>query len=259
MISNNKKIAEQYTLLSQHYDDWFSLQWPEPAYRQGKAIEKIFKNFQLPNNARVLDLTCGIGTQAIGLALQGYEVVALDISDGQLRKAKEEANKIDPNLKIEWILGDATEPKKYVNGTFDAVISFGNSLPLLGNEEAIISCMRQSQTILKSNGLLLVSMRDHSELRKTRPYLMGSGKLNNKDRQGIWIETGEWLQGQNRYISHIIFIMSQPEHKEYHYPFPPLAALTAEETLNLIKQANFDTSTMQRVEDISFPVFIGKK
>lgn len=259
VMSQKMKVAEQYSKLSKRYDDWFSTQWPEPAILQGQALDEIFKEYGMSSKLRILDLTCGIGTQSIGLAMQGHEIVGLDISQGQLDKAKKEADKIGPDLDIMWVLGDAACPQNYVEGPFDVIISFENSMPLLGSEEEVLKCFQASYDLMKEGGLLLISMRDHSELRKKKPYLIDSGTMNNGERKGVWVETGEWLEDGKRYLSHIIFVISEPAHEQVHYPFPPLIALTKGETLDLLKKAGFHEPFMKDDGSFICPAFYGVK
>ena len=105
-------------------------------------------------------------------------------------------------------------------------------------------------------------MRDHTDLRQERPYLIGSGKMQNGDRKGVWIETGEWIASSDCYISHILFVMTEPQHEEYHYPFPPLVAITKQETIDLLQTRGFqEVSFHEKNEHPSFscPTFIAKK
>lgn len=241
---NKKDVADRYTELSARYDDWFCVSWPEPAIRQGRVFRQMFAELGLPEKCRVLDLTCGMGTQAIGLAMQGHDVTAMDISQGQLNRAREEAEKIG-GLEIGFIHGDAEHPQEYVDRPFDVILSFSNSLPLLGSEAAIANAVRGAHGLLKPGGVLLVSMRDHTkwraERRAERPYVMESGPMVNGDRRGVWLETAEWLDDGRRYISHIIFVMTEPAHEHIHYPFPPLDAITRAEFTALLAEAGFET------------------
>lgn len=243
-MSVKKNVADEYTKLSQYYDDWFSSGWPQPIIDQAEAIQGIFQDYKVPQGGRILDLTCGIGTQSTGLASKGYAVTAMDISEGQLAKAKEEIIKFDPSLNVNWILGDAQKPSEFVSGKYDAVISFANSLPLLGSHEAMRHSMEDAYSLLNDGGLLLVSMRDHTALRQKQPYLIDSGALNHGERQGAWIETGEWLEGGKQYRSHIIFVLTAPEHEQHHFPFNQLAAITKLEFMDMLADIGF--------KDISF-------
>ena len=49
---------------------------------------RLVRGLHLPPNARVLDVACGIGTQAIGLARRGFAVTASDVSAGAVRRAR---------------------------------------------------------------------------------------------------------------------------------------------------------------------------
>src|ERR1700756_3542666 len=68
--------------------------WQAAVERQGNTISKLIGEPPLS----VLDCSCGIGTQAIGLANLGYTVHATDISSREVEKAKETADKMGVNL-----------------------------------------------------------------------------------------------------------------------------------------------------------------
>ena len=63
----------------------FNDSWDETINRFSEGIEEIIKKFSLIQKPHsLLDVSCGIGTQAIGLARQGYSVTASDISQAQV-------------------------------------------------------------------------------------------------------------------------------------------------------------------------------
>jgi 2-polyprenyl-3-methyl-5-hydroxy-6-metoxy-1,4-benzoquinol methylase len=64
------------------------------ALKEAKQVSKILmKQSGVPSaNIKVLDVCCGIGTHAIELAKEGYEVVGFDLSQHCLHKAKQLAN-----------------------------------------------------------------------------------------------------------------------------------------------------------------------
>lgn len=256
-------VADHYSAISKHYDDWFSMPWPQPAIRQGEALNSIIHQASLPARSRVLDLTCGIGTQAFGLALKGHDVTAVDISEGQLDEARRRAIHPDGTpASIKWVLGNAAHIADAVTGPFDLIISFGNSFPLLGDIETIKQSLSQCRDLLAPHGIILISMRDHAALRAQKPYVVGSGKLYDTSRPGVWIETAEWLPDGLRYKSNIVFITTAPVHEHCHYSFPPLAALTADEMLDLMRSCGFSDVTLWPQADnpaFSFPIFKGVK
>lgn len=257
-----QEVSDQYSKISKHYEYWFKSSWPEPAQIQGKALEKLLRGQGLRGRLRALDLTSGMGTQSIGLALCGHDVVALDISAGQVERGQREAVALDQNLPVQFVLGDATHPADYVSGPFDAVFSFGNSLPLLGSIDALRSALSDSLSLLKPGGVFVASLRDHTDLRNRQPHLIGSGPVNIDGSKGVWVETGIWMPDGKHYTSHITFVLNEPKHEEYYYPFPPLAAVTKDEFVNLMKDVGFsDVSFHEKSEypEFTCPLFLGKK
>jgi methylase of polypeptide subunit release factors len=54
--------------------------WDAAVRRQAEALGPLIARLAGPGPKRILDATYGIGTQAIGLALEGYEVTASRLS-----------------------------------------------------------------------------------------------------------------------------------------------------------------------------------
>ena len=67
--------------------------WEKSVLRQAFVLDNVIREFFGTQVRRVLDAACGIGTQSIGLAELGYQVVASDISETELALAKQEASK----------------------------------------------------------------------------------------------------------------------------------------------------------------------
>ena len=63
--------------------------WEDAVERQGSALDALIRDV-LPDATTVLDCSCGIGTQALGLAKLGYRVVGSDISAGEIERAQRE-------------------------------------------------------------------------------------------------------------------------------------------------------------------------
>lgn len=89
-----------YDNIASQYDKLF-LDWHAASNEQAAILNRIFNNSGFSTNAYVLDCACGIGTQAIGLAALGYQVVASDISDGELIEAKARAERQGVTLRFE--------------------------------------------------------------------------------------------------------------------------------------------------------------
>jgi ubiquinone/menaquinone biosynthesis C-methylase UbiE len=82
------------------YEHWeFSYPSPELVALVAAGIPR--------KNARVLDVGCGGGTDAIFMAQRGYKVTGVDISSAALKIAEKRAKKA--NIKVNWQKGNAFE------------------------------------------------------------------------------------------------------------------------------------------------------
>ena len=53
--------------------------WNEAIERQGEALNGVVSDFVGSAPLSILDVSCGIGTQALGLAALGHRVTASDL------------------------------------------------------------------------------------------------------------------------------------------------------------------------------------
>ena len=80
--------------MSDFYDQMASLyhlifpNWNESIERQTGQLAAIISERWGAGAKTILDVSCGIGTQAIGLAQQGFTVMACDLSAGAIARAK---------------------------------------------------------------------------------------------------------------------------------------------------------------------------
>lgn len=127
-------LAGDYHLI---FDDWTAA-----IERHAKMIDTLIrgKTKVSPGSPKLLDCSCGIGTQTIGLARLGYNVTASDLSRKVVRRAKREAKRFGvPNVKFK--VADFRELERKMKEKFDVVISFDNSLPhLLTEEDLELAC-----------------------------------------------------------------------------------------------------------------------
>ena len=85
-------LAEDYDAL--HAD------WPASVRAQGELLDALIRSELGAGPQRVLDCSCGIGTQAIGLALRGHDVLATDLSPAAVERAAREAAAMGTHLAI---------------------------------------------------------------------------------------------------------------------------------------------------------------
>ncbi|HEX5976286.1 MAG TPA: class I SAM-dependent methyltransferase, partial [Nitrososphaeraceae archaeon] len=121
----------------------------EKAVKEVESLCKIFDEYKIPKDSKILDLSCGIGRHSIPLAKRGYKVIGYDISSLYLQKAREWAireglinsndrdNESD-NIIIKFYQGDLKDAAKILSSNgqtdFDAIISMETSFGYFGEE-----------------------------------------------------------------------------------------------------------------------------
>lgn len=118
-----------------------------------REVDLIESALALSPGARVLDLACGIGRHAIGIAKRGYRVTGLDFNARYLEIAAEAARAA--GLEAEWVSGDMRELA--YDREFDAVYSYFTSFGYFSdveNERVLANLARA----LKPGGRFLIEM-----------------------------------------------------------------------------------------------------
>ncbi|WP_328771171.1 class I SAM-dependent methyltransferase [Streptomyces sp. NBC_00286] len=152
------QLADDYHLI---YADWDA-----SVVRQGGSLDTIIRA-RLGEGARaVLDCACGIGTQAIGLALRGHRVTGSDISRAAVGRAVREA--AARGVRLPAVVADMRQ-LPFNDGQFDVVVCADNSLPHLLTEENVCTALAAMRRVLRNGGLLLLSTRPYDEILASRP------------------------------------------------------------------------------------------
>ena len=100
---------------------------------------------------RALDLGCGEGADSVWLAERGWDVVAVDISETALGRAKEAAGTRGVTDRIEFVALDLSED--FPSGTFDLISSqFLHSTVYLDRSKVLAN----AAAALRPNGLLVI-------------------------------------------------------------------------------------------------------
>lgn len=163
-------IQQFYDELSPFYHLIFQ-DWDESIEKQAKILDKLIRK-EWAETQTILDVSCGIGTQAIGLAKRGYHVTASDLSAKEVERARLEAN--NRGLQIDFSIADMREAFAHHQKEFDVVISCDNSIPHLLSDKEILIALREFYRCVKPGGGCLVTMRDYDQEKRSgkqiKPY-----------------------------------------------------------------------------------------
>jgi len=143
--------------MTQWYEELFkdyAGKYDQEPYTQGTVGECDFIEQEIGRNkkTRILDIGCGTGRHALELARRGYKVVGVDLSESQLRRAKEKA--AEQNLQIVFRKRDAR--KLLFRHEFDlAIMLCEGAFPLMETDEMNFRILQGAAQALKSGGKLI--------------------------------------------------------------------------------------------------------
>jgi cyclopropane fatty-acyl-phospholipid synthase-like methyltransferase len=113
-----------------------------------QEVDFIVETLNPRQNARILDVPCGLGRHSIELSRRGYQVTGVDLSVESIAEAKQNAEAA--GLQIKWIhadmnaLNDTFDP-----GQFDGALCFGNSFGY-ADYDSTMDFLRALSRILKT-------------------------------------------------------------------------------------------------------------
>lgn len=235
-VSNN--TTEFYDAIAEYYP-YFYRDWETQLEREGLGLRAIFRNKGVQ---RILDASCGAGTQSIPLAKLGFDVVAVDPSQGMLKKAHQIATDYGVVDKIEFIRGDFLDLQNIVNGQFDAIITKGNSLPHLLTDDEIELTIHIFHELLRPGGVIVIGMRDFGPFMEDRPrFLPGFINTDPDGHEFITFDVWEWEDGPPVIATQNLYIMRGKD-KDYramkrHVTYRPLST---DEVKVVLLEAGFE-------------------
>ena len=190
-----------YDNMASQYDKLF-LDWQATTQEQALILDRLFVENGFSKSAHILDCACGIGTQTIGLAAIGYNVIGSDISDGEITEAKERAKKNTVSVRFEH--ADFCALSDTFLEHFDIIIAMDNALPhmLTGNDlaSAIKSIIEQ----LKHGGMFVASIRDYDALLTVKPPYSPPYIHRTAKGQRVSFQTWSWESDNYRLIQYIV-------------------------------------------------------
>lgn len=154
-----------YDEFADDYHLAYSGNWESAVERQAAALDRLIRDV-LPDGRSVLDCSCGIGTQAIGLARLGYRVTGTDVSAGEIERARREARRF--GVQASFFTADFRDLRGVEPG-FDVVISCDNAIPHLLKDSDVRLALAQMRAKLRPGGLLVITMRDFDRALADRP------------------------------------------------------------------------------------------
>ena len=164
--------------------------WEASVRRHGAALAAVLAEHGVAPGALVIDAACGIGTQTIGLLLQGYRVRASDLSPGTVRRAREELARRGLDAEVE--VADLRALSRVNGEPAPAVIACGNAIPHLLSDDEILAAFRECHRCTAPGGVLVISVRDYAEIPRVALDVHPHGVREEGGRRYIGIQVWSW-------------------------------------------------------------------
>lgn len=160
------EIADLYHLV---YDDWDAA-----IAHQASALDQVISELIGCAPHFLLDVSCGIGTQTLGLAARNYQVSAADLSAGAIARARREAH--NRGLSVNFSVADMRDCAKLTSDAYDVLLSADNSITHLAGPSEMYRAVKSFFDCLRPGGIALVGIRDYVvENDRTSPQMQPYG------------------------------------------------------------------------------------
>ncbi len=248
------RMAAEYHLIS---SNWYSV-----CESQGQTLDKLLRS-RLGSKGpfRVLDCSCGTGTQSLGLAQAGHSVMGTDISPRAIERAKQEAGKM--GLKVDFQVADMRTLDGVPTSSFDAVISFDNSLAHLTTVADLAFGFSNVLAVMKPGGVFLASLRDYDRLRQERPTGSMPRRIVDQFGERVYVQTWDWSEDGKSYDLRLF--MLRPSGAGENWVGRPLLtkmrAYTRAEIVGEAEKTGFVSCEWLMPEESGYyqPIFVARK
>lgn len=235
--------------------------WDASIERQGTNLKKILQTYW-PNHRTVLDVSCGIGTQTIGLAKNGYEVTASDLSSNEIERAKQEAHRHN-QTNISFSVCDMRNVFDHHDHNFDLVISCDNSIPHLLTDDDIRLALKQMFSCLKPGGGCLITIRDYDQEIRTgrnliKPY--GKAKIENGKRY-VPLQVWDFDETNNDFYDFTLYLIEEDLSSKQiltHAMRSRYYAISSQKLIQLMEQTGFE-NIIRLDQGFYQPVYLGNR
>ena len=235
----SKPVTDFYDRLSPEYRHNMGWDWEAVMREEGATLDRFLESqVGRPGPYALLDCSCGIGTQAIGLALQGHQVHATDLSTVSVDCARQEAAHLDVDMTFG--VADYRELGAVVSATFDVVLSCDNSIAHCLGDDDLAAALASMKSRLKPGGLLLISLRDYDALAADKPRFNNEHVQDRPDGRRVVFQLWDWAGNCRQYHNTQFLIRANDGGYELKHFETELRALLRDEIMAAVQEAGFD-------------------
>lgn len=231
-----EKIVTFYSQLAEHYHLIFE-DWDQSIDRQAGILNPLLASEVREGPLKILDCACGIGTQAIGFASYGHQVVASDVSPDAIERAIKETERRCQHITFH--VSDMTSLAEVEACDFDVVAALDNALPHLAPAE-LGRALAAIALKLGPNGLFMASIRDYDQLMRQRPTIQGPAFYGVAGTRRMVHQVWDWLDDRRYTLHQYITVQSGQEWINHHF-VSEYRCLLKDELSAALQSAGFQT------------------
>jgi ubiquinone/menaquinone biosynthesis C-methylase UbiE len=180
-----------YDSFSQEYDHFVN--WPNRlALELPFLMEQINSAIDKPEESiRVLDTATGTGMHAIALAEKGFSVSGVDICEGMLTTARQ--NAVTANVNVSFTTAAFGEIAQKTGDVFDVLLCLGNSLPHVDGPAGLLDALRDFASCLRPGGLLILQNRNFDSVLAKKDRWMEPQSYKNETGETLYLRFYDFL------------------------------------------------------------------
>lgn len=229
--------------------------WDASIRRQGDQLSALIQS-EWPKHSKVLDVTCGIGTQAIALALRGYAVTASDLSAREIERAGQEASQRGAAMALS--VCDVRQAHAHHGSGFDVVISCDNSLPHLLTDHDLLLALKQMLACLSVGGGCIITVRDYEREERGKNLVKPYGVRTENGKRYLLFQVWDF-EGEH-YDLTFFFVEENLSTQEVktHAMRSRYYAISTSKLCDLMREAGFQD--VRRIDGVfNQPVLVGTR
>ena len=227
-----------YDALSPLYHDNMGWDWDSAMRREGEILGRfIAERTENTGPMAVLDCACGIGTQAIGLALQGYRVHATDLSSVSIDCARTEARRVGVDMTFD--IADFRNLDQTLDDRFDVVMACDNSIAHCLIDADLSAALASMKSRLTVGGVLLLSVRDYDALVGDRPRFNNEHVEDRPDGRRVVFQVWDWENDGDAYVMHQFLLRATDAGYQTNHFQTKLRALRRDQLINALRNADY--------------------
>ncbi|WP_329243545.1 class I SAM-dependent methyltransferase [Streptomyces sp. NBC_01478] len=250
-------VRDFYDALAADYHLIFP-DWDASMARQAAALDGVVRARLGAGPHQVLDCSCGIGTQAIGLAGVGHRVIGSDLSPAAVARAAAEA--ANRGVALPATAADM-RALPFRTAAFDVVVCADNSLPHLLTPDDVRSALVGIRRVLRDDGLLVLSIRDYDEIRAARPASAPPQVSTTPQGRVVTFQLWHWHEDGERYDLEHFQLVPDGDGWEVRVRRTAYWALTRSQLTDAVLDAGFADVSWHEPEDSGFyqPVLTARR